>query len=81
MSRSKAIMATAGTSRLQEPQDTDGPSAVLTLAVNLQQIRWAMKALHPPRPSPMSNIAFDMAAATLSNGSLRDIISNAPAPR
>jgi hypothetical protein len=27
--------------------------------------------------NPMSNTVFDMAAATLSNGSLRDVISNA----
>jgi hypothetical protein len=31
--------------------------------------------------NPMSNIAFGMAAATLSNGNIRDVISNAPAPR
>ena len=31
--------------------------------------------------NPMSNIVFDMAAATLSNGNLRGVISNAPAPR
>jgi hypothetical protein len=31
--------------------------------------------------NPMSNIAFGMAAATLSNGNIRDVILNAPAPR
>jgi hypothetical protein len=31
--------------------------------------------------TPMSNIGFGMAAATLSNGNIRDIISNAPVPR
>jgi hypothetical protein len=30
--------------------------------------------------NPMSNVVFDMAAATLSNGNLRGVISNAPAP-
>jgi hypothetical protein len=29
----------------------------------------------------MSNIVFDMAAATLSNSNLRDVSSGAPAPR
>jgi hypothetical protein len=44
------------------------------------QMRWAMKALHPlPVTNPMSNIVFDMAAAILLNGSLRGVISNAPA--
>jgi hypothetical protein len=33
--------------------------------------------------NPMSNVVFDidMAAATLSNGSPRGVVSNAPAPR
>jgi hypothetical protein len=31
--------------------------------------------------NPMSNILFGMAAAALSNGNIRDVISNAPAPR
>jgi hypothetical protein len=31
--------------------------------------------------NPMSDVVFGMAAATLSNGSIRDVISNAPAPR
>jgi hypothetical protein len=33
---------------LQKPQGTDASSAARTLAANLQQIQWAMKALHPP---------------------------------
>jgi hypothetical protein len=32
--------------------------------------------------NPMSNVVFGMmAAATLSNGNIRDVISNAPVPR
>jgi hypothetical protein len=31
--------------------------------------------------NPMSNIVFGMAAATLSNRNIREVISNAPAPR
>jgi hypothetical protein len=30
--------------------------------------------------NPMSNIVFGMAATTLSNDNIRDVISNAPAP-
>jgi hypothetical protein len=33
---------------LQKPQGTDAPSAARTLAVNLQQLRWAIRASHPP---------------------------------
>jgi hypothetical protein len=43
-------------------------------AVGNQGLTSAMK-------TPMSNIVFGMAAATLSNGIIRDVISNAPVPR
>jgi hypothetical protein len=39
------------------------------------------EGLTPAMTNPMSNIVFDMAAATLSNGNLRGDILNAPAPR
>jgi hypothetical protein len=33
---------------LQKPQGADAPSAARTPVVHLKQMRWAMKALHPP---------------------------------
>jgi hypothetical protein len=56
---------------LQKPQGTDVSSAE---TVGNQGLTSDMK-------NPMSNIVFGMAAATLSNGNIRDVISNVPAPR
>ena len=70
-------MAIAETSK-----GTDVSSAARTLAVNLKQLRWAMsEGLISAMKNPMANIYFGMAAATLSNGNIRGVISNAPAPR
>jgi hypothetical protein len=68
---------------LQKPQGAGASSAARTLAVGLQQMRWAMKALLTASAikKTMSNIVFDMAAATLSNDNLRGVSSNAPANR
>jgi hypothetical protein len=68
----------------KRPRGTGVSSAARTLAASLQQIPdtpVGNGGLTSAMTNPMSNIVFDMAAATLSNGSLRGASSNAPAPR
>jgi hypothetical protein len=67
---------------LQKPQGTDVSSAARTLAVNLHSAAMVgNQGLTSAMKNPMSNVVFGMAAATLSNGNILDVISNAPAPR
>jgi hypothetical protein len=58
---------------LQKPQGTDVSSAARTLTANLQQLRWAIKALlTSAMKNPMSNIIFGMAGScALSNRNIR----------
>jgi hypothetical protein len=63
-------------------QGTDGPWAVRRPAFNPQQIRCMGNAgLTSAMKTPCRILLSGLPLPILSNGSLRDVISNAPAPK